>query len=255
MTSLHVEIYGRGEPVVMVHGWAMHAGVWREFARHLGERYRVFCLDLPGHGRSSADGDFSLESVCRQLSRSLPDRPCHWLGWSMGGSIVLEMATRFPDRVASALLLASNPRFVEENSWPGMKQKTLEAFAENLQSDTRATLLRFLSLQIKGLPEFKSLTETLRRVIDECEPPNSETLADGLALLKQADLRSALTAFDKPLAVVLGGLDTLVPVTVGSAMRALNPKLQLHILDRAGHVPFLSHQEQLLTIVERFWEQ
>ncbi|MBS4051006.1 MAG: pimeloyl-ACP methyl ester esterase, partial [Methylomonas sp.] len=34
----------------MLHGWAMHTGVWRDFARRLAEYYQVICVDLPGHG-------------------------------------------------------------------------------------------------------------------------------------------------------------------------------------------------------------
>ena len=255
MSPIHMETYGQGKPVVLVHGWAMHSGIWRQFARRLAERYRVTCVDLPGHGLSGTIDSFTLSLVCDRLAERLPAQACHWLGWSLGGSVVLEMAGRFPERVTSIMLLASNPHFIEDHDWPGMAEKQLDAFAGNLAADCRMTLMRFLSLQIKGLPEFKEFSRQLRQAVQECAPPDSETLSGGLAVLKQADLRAVLAALDKPVSVVLGGRDNLVPVALGQAMQNLNPRLQLNIIDQAGHVPFLSHRQQVLDAVADFLDQ
>ncbi|MGR9115695.1 MAG: pimeloyl-ACP methyl ester esterase BioH [Gammaproteobacteria bacterium] len=255
MSHIHIETYGTGRPVVLVHGWAMHTGIWRGFARLLAKRYRVLCVDLPGHGRSGKTDNFSLSVICEQLARQLPDQPCHWLGWSLGGTVVLEMARSYPDRVASVILLASNPRFIKDQAWPGMKETVMDDFADNLAADCRSTLLRFLSLQIKGLPDFKAISKRLRQAVQECNPPDTDTLSGGLAVLKQADLRPALAAIDMPVAAVLGGRDTLVPVEVGAAMQTLNPALHLDIIDQSGHVPFLSHEQRVLDAIADFLEQ
>ena len=55
MTKIHTETYGLGKPIVLVHGWAMHSGIWRLFARELAKHYQVTLIDLPGHGRSGGD--------------------------------------------------------------------------------------------------------------------------------------------------------------------------------------------------------
>ena len=255
MTTLHTETYGVGETVVLLHGWAMHSGMWRPFAQRLARTYRVISVDFPGHGLSAKADGFTLPVVCERLAVQLPNQACHWLGWSLGGTVALAMAERFPERVASLTLLASNPRFLEQAGWPGIAAPVLDAFAANLAADCRATLLRFLSLQISGLPEFKTLFRQLKQALDECAVPDSCTLSDGLRLLQQADLRPVLAAIDKPVAVVLGGHDTLVPAAVGPALQSVNPELQLHLIERAGHVPFLTHSGQLLETLTGFWGQ
>ena len=58
MSKIHIETFGTGQPIVLVHGWAMHTGIWRDFAITLSNFYRVICVDLPGHGRSEAIADF-----------------------------------------------------------------------------------------------------------------------------------------------------------------------------------------------------
>ena len=52
--SVHVESVGRGRPLVMLHGWAMHSGLWFPLLPRLIERYRMHLVDLPGHGYSDA---------------------------------------------------------------------------------------------------------------------------------------------------------------------------------------------------------
>ena len=49
---LHVEIRGTGPDLVLLHGWALHGGMWGPWLDELGRRARLHLIDLPGHGRS-----------------------------------------------------------------------------------------------------------------------------------------------------------------------------------------------------------
>ena len=252
MTKIHLETFGNGKSIVLVHGWAMHGGIWREFAMQLAQHYRVTCIDLPGHGRSEAIDPFTLERIGAELA-SLVSEPGCWLGWSLGATVVLDIAKRYPERVSSLVLLAGNPMFASSGlQWPAMNVQLLDDFAENLHKNCQATLLRFLSLQVSALPDQKHLLKTLRATVLECDAPNVKTLQGGLDILKQTDLRQALSALNIPVSVILVGLDTLVPVAVGQQMQRLLPSLELNIIDRAGHVPFLSHSDETLAIISRF---
>lgn len=249
MTTIHFETFGSGKPIVMVHGWAMHGGIWRDFALELAKNYRVTVVDLPGHGRSPPIAPFLLESVSRKLVEELPDEQGCWLGWSLGGEIVIEVAYRYPERVNRLILLAGTPCFVKNGSWPGVRDEVLDNFADSLIQDSRATLLRFLSLQIKGEADPVKALHDLKKLVFECPSPDQKTLLDGLQILKQADLRLAFGKLRIPVAAILGGLDTLVPVSSGEAMRTLLPGMDLTIIPRAGHVPFLSHRQALVEAV------
>jgi len=50
MSGLHVESTGEGPPLVLLHGWAMHGGLFAPLVPALARRYRVSVVDLPGHG-------------------------------------------------------------------------------------------------------------------------------------------------------------------------------------------------------------
>jgi pimeloyl-[acyl-carrier protein] methyl ester esterase len=255
MTRLHYETFGQGQPVVLVHGWAMHSGIWRDFAKALAWHCQVTCIDLPGHGRSEKIAPFALEQISAALVQSLPDRPCCWLGWSLGASVVLDIAERFPERVDSLVLLAGNPLFVQTETWPGMDAYQLDAFIDGLTANCQATLSRFMALQVKGLADYKTVLKALKEAVSECDVPDRQTLLDGLNVLKQSDLRPALSRLTCPVSVILGGRDKLIPVSVGQQLPQLNAGCEVNILDQAGHVPFLSHQQEVLVIIARFLEQ
>ncbi|TAK61214.1 alpha/beta fold hydrolase [Methylobacter sp.] len=301
MTKIHLETFGQGKPIVLVHGWAMHTGIWREFAKQLALNYQVTCIDLPGHGRSEAIDPFTLERISDELVKIIPPSPpftkggieqlpvfgkerveqsssfekeknklsppfvkggpggiC-WLGWSLGATVVLDLAARYPEWISSLILLGGNPSFPSSGlgtqTWLGMDVKLLNDFAEHLNKNCQATLLRFLSLQVNGLPDHKNLLKALKTAVFECDAPDQNTLRGGLNILKQADLRPALSGLNIPVSVILGGLDTLVPVAVGQKMQQLLPGLELNIIDRAGHVPFLSHSRETLEIISGFMDR
>ena len=50
--DLHIEVHGRGAPLVLLHGWAMHGGVFAPLVARLADRFELHVADLPGHGRS-----------------------------------------------------------------------------------------------------------------------------------------------------------------------------------------------------------
>jgi pimeloyl-[acyl-carrier protein] methyl ester esterase len=255
MTKIHTETYGQGKPIVLVHGWAMHSGIWRVFARELAKSYRVTLIDLPGHGRSEVVTPFTLETVSQSLVDAIADESCCWLGWSLGAAVVLEIARRFPERVDKLILLAGTPCFIRKGLWPGMDGQVLANFATSLQQDSQSTLLKFLSLQIKGLDNQKAVLQELKTLVFESPAPDQLTLQEGLAILKEADLRAEFANLKVLVGVILGQLDTLIPVAVAEKMQALLPEIDLTVIGRAGHVPFLSHQEAIVNAVRCFMDK
>jgi len=254
MINLHQQTFGTGKSIVLVHGWAMHSGIWHDFAMQLAQHYQVTCIDLPGHGHSDNLDNFTLEQVADALVDAVADKQSCWLGWSLGATVVMEIAKRYPERVNNLILLAGNPHFTCTEQWPGMKVDLLEAFSEQLTLDAPATLLRFLSLQVAQLPDYKVLLKNIKTAIMARAAPNLDTLQGGLAILKQADLRPALAAAQMPILVLLGTRDTLVPIAVGEAIKDLAPTIQIVVIDKAGHVPFLSHPQIVLETITQFMD-
>ncbi len=250
MIKIHKEVYGQGKPIVLIHGWAMHTGIWRKFAQNLAKNCQVICLDLPGHGLSETVEPYTLENISKALITEMPESPCRILGWSLGATVALALATDYPQRVNSLIILAGNPRFVQEDRWAGIRPEILRDFANNLQLNCQQTLIRFLALQVNRLPEGKSILKELKSAIQECRPPTESVLQSGLDILKQADLRESLVLLACPVTIILGDKDSLVPVQVGQDIKKIKPSCKFNVIKGAGHVPFLSHPTEVIEIID-----
>ncbi len=237
-----IRTIGQGPDLVLVHGWAMHSGIWEEFAADLAGEFRVTLLDLPGHGRSAMGrGAYSLDNLVQAL------RPCAppgalWCGWSLGAQVCLHMAQTAPERVGGVIAIAGTPRFLSGPAWaPGLRPEVFEQFSTDLIADYKTSVRRFLALQVRGSHAAGEVLRRLRERILSGPEPHPEALVGGLALLKETDMRAGLSRFPKPLLWILGERDTLVPVTVASTVAALVPQARIHVIRGAGHAPFLSH--------------
>jgi pimeloyl-ACP methyl ester carboxylesterase len=78
--NLHVDRYpytGADEcsmPLLLIHGWGMHGGMWGGVTEKLAQHFHVYAVDLPGHGRSAAMAHFDLDSLVDSLSAQYRSR-------------------------------------------------------------------------------------------------------------------------------------------------------------------------------------
>jgi pimeloyl-ACP methyl ester carboxylesterase len=110
--KIRYSVQGKGEPVVLIHGWLSSAGMNWELpgtSALLAKDYRVIALDVRGHGLSDkptkeeAYGPELVEDVVRLLDH-LEIKKAHIVGYSMGGVIAANFMAKHPDRVLSGTL-------------------------------------------------------------------------------------------------------------------------------------------------------
>jgi pimeloyl-[acyl-carrier protein] methyl ester esterase len=241
---------GSGPDLVLVHGWGMHGGIWGDLPARLAMHFRVTTLDLPGHGRSrEVNSDLSLATLTERVAELCPAAAI-WLGWSLGGLIALNAALRHPQKVAKLVLVGATPKFVQAPDWPhAMPREVFADFAGGFAQDYRATLLRFLSLQVGGDDSARALLKQLRSEMFAHGEPQPAALAAGLAILEQTDLRARLAEIRVPALVVHGSHDRLAPPAAGAYLGAQLPNARFLRIDGAGHAPFLSHAALLAEAV------
>lgn len=233
---------------VYLHGWGLHGGIWAETLVALPGT----APDLPGYGGLPAPAPYTAENLADAVAETL-SAPVHLIGWSMGGMVALALAARHPDKVARLVLVGATPAFVNRPDWlHGLAPEVLAGFAEALQQDYRATLLRFLSLQARGGDAAREVIGRLRDTVFQRGEPDTATLAAGLDLLRDVDLRGLVADIRCPTLVVHGGYDTLCPAAAGRWLAERIPHARLALNERAAHAPFLSHPQWFAEQVERF---
>ena len=250
--TLWAETRGTGADLVLLHGWGLHSGIWGGIVDDLARRWRVTCIDLPGHGRSPLTEGRDLDAFAGQVAAAAP--PCAmWLGWSLGGMVAMRIAAAQPERVERLALVAANPRFVQGDDWPyGVAPEVLAQFSQNLEQDYRGTLLRFLALEAMGGDRSKEELRLLRQGVFERGEPRPEALRTGLEILHDADLRPLLPALRCPTLLIYGERDRLVSRRAGPVVAGTMRDATMHVIRGAAHAPFLSHPDEFLQVLEEF---
>jgi len=248
LEPLHVESVGAGAPLVMLHGWALHGGLFAPVVHAFARTHRAHVVDLPGHGYSAPLDRWSLDGVVDRLDERFADceRLCV-LGWSLGGMVAMHWAQREPYRIERLLLVTTTPKFVSAPDWPlGIASETLERFADELRVAFTPTLLRFLTLQTRGSEAARALLAGLRRDLLARGGPDRDALDAALEVLRNVDLRATIGALQQPALVVGGPRDTLVPLAACEWLAQALPHGRLKAIEGAGHVPFISHRDEFL---------
>ncbi len=251
---LHYETHGKGNPILLLHGWALNGRVWDEVVPALSQYGQVITVDLPGHGKSDlpANGRFDLDSLCDELEPLLAENTMV-MGWSLGGLIAFNLSHRYPKLIKKLVIVAGSPQFVQSSDWPhAMPQETFDGFATTLMDDYRATIQRFLAIQALGSEHARHAIMALRERVFINGEPQLTALRAGLNLLSNSNVRKQLPEIHCPTLIILGGKDTLVPAAAGVETVALLPGAQLEIIKGAGHAPFISHANEFLKITTAF---
>ncbi len=231
----------RERPLVFLHGWGLHGGIWAETAAQLPAQWPRLTPDLPGYGGVATVAPYTAETVADALAATLPDG-ADVCGWSLGGMVALSLAARHPHKVERLVLVATNPVFVARPDWPhGLAPEVLAEFARALGADYKATLLRFLSLQARGGEQARAVIERLRGTVFLRGELAPEVLAAGLELLRSVDLRGLVAQVRCPVLVMHGAYDMLCPPDAGRWLAEHLPDARLALHAHAAHAPFLSH--------------
>lgn len=108
---VHYEVFGRGRPVILLHGWLGSWGLWQETMSHLGEYYRTYALDFWGFGESGKKRETYHVQDFVDLVDQFMDRlgivQAPLVGHSMGGTVSLLVAIKFPQRANKVAVVGS----------------------------------------------------------------------------------------------------------------------------------------------------
>ena len=249
---MRIDTIGGGPPLVLLHGWAMHSGVFAPLVERLRADFTLHLVDLPGHGHNrDSELPLALDAVAAAIAERAPRAA--WLGWSLGGLVALQAAQAHPAAVRGLALVCASPRFVRAPDWPqGMDPVVFQTFASELARDYRGTIDRFLMLEAQGSDRVREELRLLRaQVFAVCEP-SPERLAEGLALLQDSDLRAGLPALAMPSLWIAGRRDRLVfPQAMEDAATMAPGALFLRI-EHGGHAPFLGHADEVAAALRTF---
>lgn len=252
--ACRVEIIGEGRPLVLIHGWGMHGGVWQPIAKRLAQNYMLYIVDLPGMGYSRTIEPYELDNLVEEVAEVIPG-VSDILGWSLGGLVAQRIAMMHPSRIRRLVLVGSTPCFINQLDWQaGIPADYFTDFARGVDNDYKRAMIKFLTLQCMKAKNARNTIKQLRQGFELKPAPTQTTLKQALQVLIQTDLREEAANIKKPTLLIHGDRDTLAPVQAAHWMMQHLPKGFLRVISGAAHAPFLSHSEQFVEAIDQFFE-
>jgi pimeloyl-ACP methyl ester carboxylesterase len=112
--SMHYELYGEGEPVVLIAGLGTDISPYKEIIRRLSQKYKVMAFDNRGVGQSDKpDMPYTIGTMAKDtaglMEAAIPAKQANVIGISMGGRIAVELALERPELVKKLVLVSTSP--------------------------------------------------------------------------------------------------------------------------------------------------
>ena len=260
--TLHVEIDGRGSPLLMLHGFTGSGGSLTELAAGLVDDHRVIRVDLVGHGRSDGPRELAPYRMERcvahllELLDQLDLERAHLLGYSMGGRTALQLAARAPHRVTSGLLIGTSAGFQDAAERNERIQRD-EALADRIERDGVEAFVDYWM----ALPMFASqaslgetaLARDRTRRLDN-SPHGLANSLRGMGAGAQKPLHDALGLIDTPLVLLAGSLDEKF-LAIASDLAPKLPRARTACIQGAGHAVHLERPAQVLSLARKFFAE
>lgn len=238
---------GRGQPLILLHGWASHGGYFAPQMEALGDRFHLLCPDLPGHRNSIAPlSKLDIPHLADSLHGLISGRGITGavlVGWSMGAMVAFDYIARYGRAALSGLVIEDmTARIINDASWHLGIRNDFQADHSALAIQTMRADWAFYTRS--SLPKLFARS----RRSDDClyQWAEREMLAnDGLAMaalwvsMAKQDFRWLLPQLDLPVLLLHGGDSQLYEPAVNCWMADVIPGARRLCLDQAGHSPHL----------------
>ncbi|MDH4299993.1 MAG: alpha/beta hydrolase, partial [Dehalococcoidia bacterium] len=248
--NIYYEIYGKGEPLVLIYGYAGHSGLWFRQIPVLSKKYQVVAFDNRGVGRSDKPHTpYTMAMMAGDVAGLLDVvgvDAAHIFGISLGGMVAQHFALGYPQRVISLILGCTFCGGVHSIQPEPESMAALFDF-ERLKKMTHEEVTRqaipFCYSQ-KFIEEHPDLIE--QRVAKQLEYP---TPGHGATRQAEAvmghDTYELLPRIRLPTLVIAGDNDRLIPVENSRILASRIPKAELAIIRGAGHEFFIEDAEEV----------
>ena len=260
--ELHYTDHGEGQPVVLIHGWALSSGAWEAQVPALVEAgYRVITYDRRGFGRSSQPWyGYEYETFTADLAALLDHLDLTnvvLIGFSMGGGEVVRYLSRHGAGRVSKVVLASavQPYLFKSDDNPdgGIDDAFLSEMIGEVAKDRFAFMDEFMTRYFSAGRKLKISPQHKAYALSMAEDAFPRALTESVKAWGRTDFRPDLAAVTVPTLVIHGDSDNIVPIEVSGERTAESiPHAVLVVLEDAPHGVTASHPAEWNAAVLQF---
>lgn len=250
---------GKGDVLVLLHGFGANKDNWTRFGKHLTPHFRVIAPDLPGFGESSlaSDNDYTISIQAervRAFITALGIKSLHIGGNSMGGYIAGVYASRYPKELKSLLLLA--PAGVDASETSEMNRRLVDGkpnplIVESIEDYER--LLDFVFVKRPFIP--RPIKKIFVQEAIEHQPLNRKIFKQIRSSVDTPPLEILLKGLPVPTLILWGTQDRVLHVSGAKILETAIPNATAEVLEAVGHVPMIEKPKVTAKLYLSFLKQ
>lgn len=247
---VHYEVYGRGRPVILLHGWLGSWGLWHKTMTALHGEYRTYALDFWGFGESGKKRETynitDFVSLVDQFMEQLGIVRAPMIGHSMGGTVSLLFAIQHPERVTKVGVIGSP---VDGESLAFL----LKLAGKPLIANVVHNALWALKLGIRAAAPFITKDKRWYEMISaDLSQTTTESFLLSIKSLRYTDLTDLVETLQVPVMGMYGAKDNIVNPNQKDLILKLSRKPHVYYLDNSGHFPMLDDPDRFIHILKSF---
>ena len=240
--SLSILEAGTGDPIIFVHGVVTTSNIFPKYLNAYSPDFRGIAVDLRGYGESQKpESSFTITQFSKDLI-ALADklgieRPI-WVGVSMGGMILQQLALDYPERVRALVLVSTTDQtMVLDKDLPTIgnprdfREISKNIIVESFPLETPVTLYQPL--------------------LDRIPSWNGTVLREALTSMAQANVHGRINAITAPTLVVVGAKDDVATPAIARGIQAQIAGAQL-VEFNTGHFMMAEDPERFQKVLGEF---
>lgn len=234
---------GKGEPLILLHGFPSSSHLWRDVIPHLPRGHRTVVADLLGYGRSDRPGTHAVSIAAHAervlgLADTLHIERFAIVGHDLGGGIAQHLAVHAPARVSRMALVSS----VAFDAWPPRELRLARSAMPFTRKLPPKPLLNTLRRALKnGYEDLERGAHSADMYLRPFETPGGrEAMIEHIAALDNAEteaLAPQLANIAAPTVIIWGEDDPFIPPETGERLQRAIKGSGLYMLPGVRHFP------------------
>ncbi|MBE6512054.1 MAG: alpha/beta hydrolase [Methanobrevibacter olleyae] len=248
---INYELEGEGKNIVFVHGLSDNLAYWKPLSENLKNDYQTLIYDLRGHGESSDDDSETTIDLYQedlyQLLNSLNIENAVFVGLSLGGNVILNLAVNHPEMVEGLIVMSSFPEHDEKlkRIFDDFDNAIDQGFVEFFDTILPYTLTDDL------LEEYKELLESVKH--EAAKTANIEGIKKGIKAGYGFNLTDRLNEINVPTLIIAGKEDTLTSLDIQEKIHENIENSEMIIIEKTKHNILTGRNiENVLNIITEF---
>jgi pimeloyl-ACP methyl ester carboxylesterase len=248
---INYQITGKGNALVLLHGFLESLEMWESFVKFLSRDLKVVTIDLPGFGKSENFSDTHEMELMADSVKAVFDeesiQSCVMAGHSMGGYVSLAFAKKYPQMLNGLCLFHSHAAADSEEVKTNREQTI-----KTVEKDHTEFIISFIPdlFAAENVSKYHGEIEKLKA--SALKTSKKGIIAALRGMKNRDDSTEFLRSFRKPVLFITGKQDKRIPVESILHQASIPPHSELLILENVGHMGFIEAEKTTMRVLNDF---